>query len=120
MIHWSPSPNTLPESSRDALTESYREILKQVALPLQSTCKAVLHNHPEMMKDVGTWSPCFLAFILEGVGDVISRLESQDLDDYMTLPLDSFSLTLANVTKLNFNIGRLSTQVYFLKALKGN
>jgi hypothetical protein len=94
--------------------------LKQVALPLQSICNAVLHNHPEMMKDVGTWSPRFLAFILEGVGDVISRLESQDLDEYMTLSLDSFSLTLADVTKLNFNIGWLSTQVYFLKALKGN
>ena len=84
-----------------------------MALPLQNTCKAVLHNHPKMI-------PTFSGFILEGVGDILFRLEAQDLDGCRTLPLDSFSLTLADATKLKFNIEWLSAQINFLKALKGN
>jgi DNA repair exonuclease SbcCD ATPase subunit len=73
-----------------------------------------------MMKDVGTMSPLFLAFILEGVGDIVFRLEAQDLDDCRTLPLDSFSSTLVDAVKLKFNVEWLSAKINFLKALKGN
>ena len=91
-----------------------------MALPLQNTCRAIFHNHPEMMEDVGTWSPHFLAFILEGVGNIVFCLEVQDLDGYKTLPLDSFSSTLADDAQLKFNVEWLSAQINFLKALMGN
>ena len=91
-----------------------------MALPLQNTCRAILHNHPEMMEDVGTWSPHFLAFILEGVSNIVFCLEVQDLDGYKTLPLDSFSSTLADAAQLKFNVEWLSAQINFLKALMGN
>ena len=72
------------------------------------------------MEDVGTWSPHFLAFILEGVGNIVFCLEVQDLDGYKTLPLDSFSSTLADAAQLKFNVEWLSAQINFLKALMGN